>query len=79
VRDLLREKANLMVQEQRRLEALDQTMTVEQVILLAQALVGIVRGAISDIPDSNERLRIIAAEFRVLMSIKDSREPVTTT
>jgi hypothetical protein len=43
------------------------TVTVEQAILLAQALVGIVREQLGDLPDPSNRLRIIASQFRELM------------
>lgn len=71
VRELVREKAVLAAQESRRLAELQQNIPIEQALLLAQALVGIVRDDLADLPDANDRLRGIAGKFRVLMTKRE--------
>jgi hypothetical protein len=71
VRELLKAKAHLIRQEHRRLAELEQTLTVEQAVLLAQALVGIVRRNLAGVDNANDRLRAIAAQIREVMSKPD--------
>lgn len=71
VRALIREKASVVSQENKRLADLDQNMTAEQAMLLVQALVGVVRRELADLADAQPRMRAIAAGFRDLATIKE--------
>lgn len=71
VRELIRETTTLTAQGNRSQVELAQTITVEQAILLAHALVGIVRKQVMDLPDANDGLKAIATQFREPMRRPD--------
>ena len=67
------QKAKLAMQESRRLIALEQTLTVEEVILLATALGDIIRRNVQD-PDI---LREISREWRAIFNLGPNRPAIS--
>jgi hypothetical protein len=71
VNDLIDRRARLVAQENKRLAELRQTMTLEQGLVWAQALVGIVRRNVLALPGGTDALRTITAEFREVLTRKE--------
>jgi hypothetical protein len=72
VRELIKERTAVVAQENKRLHDLDQMLTVDQGMLLMRALVGIVRRYVMPLPDGENMMRQIAADFRTVSSIREA-------
>lgn len=72
VRELVREKASVVSQENRRLVELDQNMTVEQGMLLMQSLVGIIRKYVMPLENGQRMMQMIALDFREVITIRET-------
>jgi hypothetical protein len=68
IRDLIDQRARLVSLETRRLVALKQVLTIEQVIVLAQTLADVMRRHIKD----QATLSAINREFRQVIDLPDT-------
>jgi hypothetical protein len=78
VRELIKERTAVVAAENKRLHELDQTLTVEQAMLLMQAVIGVVRRYILPLnpdqpaPDGRAMMRQMSLDIREVASIREA-------